>query len=147
MTAFRKRVLVSESNQALRSILTTALQHEDLDVDCADGDIPTLLKLGECDYAVLLVELTETTASMLRTYRENRPQSTTFIVGLSSGESFNLTPNLLHAYVEKPVEIGFFARLIRDCAAVVQLPEQPLDCPSPENPSKRVVNGDTRLAN
>lgn len=147
MTTFRKRVLVSESNHALRLILTTALQHEDLDVDCADGEIATLLKLGECDYAVLLIELTQSTASMLRTYRENRPQSTTFVVGLSAGESFDVHPEFLHAYIEKPVEIGFFARLIRDCAAVVESPAQPLECPAPENPSKRVVNGEAQQAN
>ena len=133
MTAVRKRVLVSESNDALRSMLATALLHENLDVDTTSHAAATLERLTSCDYAILLICLDDHCEDVLQRYHDLRPGSTTFVIGLADGREVDLGPDLVHAKIEKPFEIGFIAQLVRDCAAVVQLPPDPLHCPPPEN--------------
>lgn len=137
MIAVRKRVLVSESNDALRSILATALFRQNLDVDTANDVETTLERLSSCDYAVLLISLDGTAEEILSRHRSVRPESTTVVFGMSSGNGHLKNPELLHAIIEKPFEISSLAEMIRDAASVVELPDDALSCPPPENPSTR----------
>lgn len=137
MAAVRKRVLVSESNDALRSMLATALFREELDIDTAADPDQTLERLLSCDYAVLVIAINEGTKEALNRYRQLRPEATTFVIAVTDGLASRIGPELIHARIEKPFEIGFIAQLIRDCARVVELPDDPLECPPAENPGTR----------
>jgi len=105
--------------------------------DTAVDQEQTLERLLGCDYAVLIIAIDDATKGTLTRYRQARPESTTFILGLSDGRAIPIGPQLIHARIEKPFEISFLAQLIRDCAAVVELPDDPLECPPAENPSTR----------
>ena len=128
------RVLVIESNDILRVMLFTILRHQPLAVDTAVSAAEALEKTMQCDYALIVVDvdMPDQEAEMfLRTFHEERPQATTFILAVRDpkNESF-LDPELVSAVITKPLEIDTVAELVRECASVVPPPEDPLPCPA-----------------
>jgi DNA-binding response OmpR family regulator len=129
------RVLIVESNDALRAMLFTILRHQPVGVDTAMTAEEALMKVADCDYALALVDFDMPNAAgvtFIMEFNEQRPEATTFILAVRDPKNdVYLDPNLVSAVLNKPLEIDMLAELVRECALVVIPPEEPLPCPKP----------------
>ena len=145
------RVLVVESNEALRVLLFTILRHQPLAVDTAVSADDALEKVGNCDYALIVVDIdlpNEDGLRFIRQFREQRPDGTSFILAVRDpkGEAF-LDPEHVSAVLNKPLEIDTMAEVVRECAYVVPPPEDPLPCPQSDSDVRSRLDRGPYLAN
>jgi len=125
------RVLIIESNDALRVMLFAILRHQPIGVDTAISAEEALQKVLTCDYALILLDMDVRGAeSFLTRFFEERPGSTSFILAVRDprAETY-LDPDIVSAVLTKPLEIDTLAEVVRECALVVPPPEDPLKCP------------------
>jgi DNA-binding response OmpR family regulator len=131
------RVLIIEDNDVLRVMLFTILRHQSpLSVDTAMTAEEALEKTGRCDYALILLDIDlprEQGPAFLRRFAEERPDATTFIIAVRKPDSDVVIPQRAGAVLNKPLEIDTLAELVRECAAVVPAPQEPLQCPPSES--------------
>jgi DNA-binding response OmpR family regulator len=131
------RVLIIEDNDALRAMLFTILRHQPLGVDTAVSAEDALEKTRQCDYALILIDMSlpdDEGRTFLNRFREERPDATTFILAvLDPSDGVLIDAKLAGATVNKPLEIDTLADAIRECALVVPPPEEPLPCPPAES--------------
>jgi DNA-binding response OmpR family regulator len=129
------RVLLVESNDTLRAMLFTILRHQPVGVDTAVTAEEALEKVGQCDYALAVVDMDMPNgngATFLSRFHEQRPESTTFILAVRDPRNdIYLDSELISAVMNKPLEIDLLAELVRECSLVVELPENALPCTSP----------------
>jgi DNA-binding response OmpR family regulator len=129
------RVLIVESNDTLRTMLFTVLRHQPVGVDTAMTAEEALERVTQCDYALAIVDMDtphEVSDTFIRRFREQRPEATTFILAVRDPKNdIYLDPDLVSAVLSKPLEIDLLAELVRECALVVPLPDEPLPCTSP----------------
>ena len=142
------RVLIIEANDALRVMFFTVLRHQPLAVDTAADAEAALAKVQQCDYALILLDMNlpnDESESFLRRFREIRPESTSFVLGVRDPRTdLTIDPSLVNAVVNKPVEIDTLADLVRECAVVVPPPEDPLPCGQAESDMRaRMDRGET----
>ncbi len=129
------RVLIIESNDALRAMLFTILRHQPIGVDTAAAAQEAWQKVTSCDYALIVIDMDVPDAGpFLTRFREERPEATSFVLAVrdSRSEEF-LDPEVVSAVLSKPLEIDTLAELVRECALVVPPPEDPLPCPPAES--------------
>jgi len=129
------RVLIVESDDALRAMLFTILRHQPVGVDAASSTEDALEKVTNCDYAMIVIDMDVPDASaFLVRFREERPEATSFVLAVRDGrvDEF-LDPAYVSAVLSKPLEIDMLADLVRECALVVPPPEDPLPCPPSES--------------
>ena len=129
------RVLIVESNDALRVMLFAILRHQPIGVDTAITAAEALQKVATCDYALIILDMDVKGAeSFLTQFQEERPQSTSFVLAVRDTRSdAYLDPDIVSAVLNKPLEIDTLAEVVRECALVVQPPENPLNCPPAES--------------
>ena len=129
------RVLIVESNDALRAMIFTILRHQPVGVDTAVTAAEALEKTAQCDYALAIVDVDMPDSAgetFIHRFAEQRPEATTFILAVRDPKNdAYLDPDIVSAVLNKPLEIDMLAELVRECALVVPLPEDPLPCPTP----------------
>ncbi|MFL6247815.1 MAG: response regulator [Thermoanaerobaculia bacterium] len=129
------RVLIVESNDALRAMIFTILRHQPVGVDTAVSAEEALEKASQCDYALAIVDVDMPNAAgetFIVRFAEQRPEATTFILAVRGPKNdAYLPPDIVSAVLNKPLEIDMLAELVRECALVVPLPDEPLPCPTP----------------
>lgn len=129
------RVLIVESNDALRAMIFTILRHQPVGVDTAASVDEALDKVAQCDYALAIVDMDMPNAageSFITRFTEQRPEATTFILAVRDPKNDTyLDSNIISAVLNKPLEIDMLAELVRECALVVPRPDDPLPCPAP----------------
>jgi len=131
------RVLIIESNDALRVMLFTVLRHQPLGVDAAVTSDEALERVSTCDYALIVIDLDLPDGEaerFLAQFRMNRPEATTFVLAVRdpNGES-TIDPAMVGAVLNKPLEIDTLAEVVRECAGAVPPPDEPLPCPPAES--------------
>jgi DNA-binding response OmpR family regulator len=145
------RVLIVESNDALRAMLFTILRHQPVGVDTAVTAADALQKTSQCDYALAIVDMDMPDgagAAFVKGYREQRPEGTTFVLAVRDPKNdAYLDPDLVSAVLNKPLEIDMLAELVRECALVVPLPDDPLPCPSAESDIRLRMERGSYIAN
>jgi DNA-binding response OmpR family regulator len=131
------RVLIIEDNDALRVMLFTVLRHQPLGVDTASTADEALEKVSQCDYALILMDANlphDASNTFLRTFRERRPEATTFIIAVRDPNvEVSIDAGIVSAVLNKPLEIDTLAEVVRECALVVPPPDDPLPCPPSES--------------
>jgi DNA-binding response OmpR family regulator len=131
------RVLIVESNDALRALLFTVLRHQPVGVDTAVTVEDALAKVTTCDYALLILDMDlpdRTAQTFLTRFREERPDATTFVLAVRDPNTDEyLDPAVVSAVLNKPLEIDTLAEVVRECSLVVPLPDHPLPCPPAES--------------
>ncbi len=146
MPASEARVLIVEDNDAVRVILFTVLRHQPLGVDTATTADEAMEKVRQCDYALIILDMNlpdGQSEEFLKRFRDFRPQSTTFILAVRDPRvDLTLDPGMVNAIANKPLEIDTLADVVRECALVVPLPENPLPCP-PSESEVRATQSDT----
>ena len=129
------RVLIVESNDALRAMLFTILRHQPVGVDTAVTAEDALRKTLRCDYALILVDMDmpgTAGETFLQQFNEQRPDAPTFVLAVRDPKNDTyLDPDLVSAVLNKPLEIDMLAELVRECAHVVPPPDEPRPCPTP----------------
>jgi two-component system response regulator PilR (NtrC family) len=137
MSATEARVLIIEDNDALRAMLFTILRHQPLGVDTSVGAEDALEKTRQCDYALILIDMSLANGegmTFLTRFREERPEATTFVLAVRDPNSeASIDAALVSAMVNKPLEIDTLADVVRECALVVPPPDDPLPCPPAES--------------
>jgi DNA-binding response OmpR family regulator len=145
------RVLIVESNEALRVLLFTILRHQPLAVDTATNAFEALDKVSACDYALIVVDVDlpdEEGVRFISTFREQRPDATAFILAVRDPKNDTfLDPELISAVLNKPLEIDTLAEVVRECAWVVPPPEEPLPCPQSESDVRSRMERGPYIAN
>ncbi len=131
------RVLVIESNDALRAMLFTILRHQPVEVDTAITAEDAWEKVTTCDYALVIIDMDlpdKTGQVFLTRFREERSDTNTFILAVRdpAGDEY-LDPAVVSAVLNKPLEIDTMAELVRECSLVVPPPDNPLPCPPAES--------------
>lgn len=145
------RVLIVESNEALRVLLFTILRHQPLAVDVAASSAEALEKTSMCDYALIVVDVdlpNEDGLHFIRTFREERPEGTSFILAVRDPKNENfLDPDMVSAVLNKPLEIDTMAEVVRECAYVVPPPDEPLPCPQSDSDVRSRMERGPYIAN
>lgn len=145
------RVLIVENNEALRVLLLTILRHQPLAVDTATSAEAALAKTSNCDYSLIIVDVDlpdEEGVRFISTFREQRPESTTFIMAVRDPKNdVFLDPSMVSAVLNKPLEIDTMAEVVRECAYVVPPPEDPLPCPPSESEVRSRMERGPYIAN
>lgn len=145
------RVLIVESNEALRVLLFTILRHQPLAVDTATSALEALEKTSSCDYALIVVDMDlpdDEAITFVRTLRERRPDGTSFVLAVRDPKSDKfLDPELVSAVLNKPLEIDTLAEVVRECAYVVPPPDEPLPCPQSDSDVRSRMERGPYLAN
>lgn len=145
------RVLIIEDQDVLRAMLFTILRHQPLSVDTARSADEALVKVGECDYALILIDMdleARDAESFLTRFRQQRPESTTFIIAARDpNRNKPLDSGIVSAVLSKPLEIDTLADVVRECAIVVPPPEDPLPCPPSDSEVKRAFDRDPGYPN
>jgi DNA-binding response OmpR family regulator len=129
------RVLIVEGNDTLRAMLFTILRHQPVGVDTAVTAEEALEKVAQCDYALAIVDVDMPNGvgdTFIVGFHEQRPEATTFILAVRDPKNdIYLDSDLVSAVLNKPLEIDLLAELVRECALVVPLPDEPLPCTTP----------------
>jgi DNA-binding response OmpR family regulator len=145
------RVLVVESNDALRAMLFTILRHQPVSVDVAATAEEALKKVNQCDYALVVVDVDMDErggATFITQFREQRPDVPTFVLAVRDPKNdLYLDPQLVSAILNKPLEIDLLADLVRECANVVPPPEDPLPCPAADSDIRTRMERGSYIAN
>lgn len=145
------RVLIVESNDALRALLFTILRHQPVAVDTAVTAEEALAKTMRCDYALAIVDFDMPEGAgerFVTRFREERPEATTFVLAVRDPKNEDyLNPLLVSAVLNKPLEIDLLADVVRECAIVVPPPEEPLPCPPSESDLRSRMERGSYLAN
>jgi DNA-binding response OmpR family regulator len=129
------RVLIVESNDALRAMLFTILRHQPIGVDTAATADDAWQKVMTCDYALIVIDMdVPQAAAFLARFRDERSEATSFVLAVRDvrSEEF-LDPDVVSAVLNKPLEIDTLAELVRECAFVVPPPADPLPCAPAES--------------
>ena len=149
MSSSEPRVLVVESNDALRMMLFAILRHQPIAVDTAISASEALQKVTTCDYALIMIDMdVPDAAAFLSRFREERPGATSFVLAVRDvrNETF-LDPTIVSAVLGKPLEIDTLAELVRECALVVPRPDDPLRCPPAESDIRAQLERGPYIAN
>jgi DNA-binding response OmpR family regulator len=145
------RVLIVESNEVLRAMLFTILRHQPVAVDTAATVGEALEKVTQCDYALIVVDLDmpgSGGSSFVAQLREHRPESTSFVLAVRDPRNDEfLDPEHVSAVLNKPIEIDMLSELVRECAHVVEMPEDPLPCNPAESEIRLRLEKGSHLAN
>ncbi len=146
------RVLIVESNDALRAMLFTILRQQPVEVDTATTAEEALAKVTQCDYALALVDMdipNNAGMTFVREFHELRPDATTFILAVRDPRRSDefMDPDLVSAILNKPLEIDVMAEIVRECARVVPKPENPRPCPPAESDIRAKLDRGWQLTN
>lgn len=143
------RVLIVESNDALRAMLFTILRHQPVGVDTASTAEDAWQKVTSCDYALIVIDMDVPEATgFLNRFREERPEATSFVLAVRDPRTEEpLDPDIVDAVLSKPLEIDTLAELVRECAIVVPPPEDPLPCPPAESDIRMRIEKGPYIAN
>lgn len=143
------RVLIVESNDALRAMLFTILRHQPIGVDTAATADDALQRVITCDYALIVIDMdVENAAAFLSRFRDERPEATSFVLAVRDSRSDEfLDPDIVSAVLNKPLEIDTLAELVRECALVVPPPEDPLPCSPAESDIRARMDREPYIAN
>jgi len=135
-----KRILVVDDDDAIRMLLLTILRRQGMVVDTARNGVEALQKLGQCRYAVMLLDLMMPAVSgwdVLDQLATLEPARRPLVIVLTAGsESRDFSPELVIGSVRKPFDVELLNDMVAGCLAVVSRKRQLADCPSPESDQK-----------
>lgn len=145
------RVLIVENHDVLRVMLFTLLRHQPLAVDTAASSSEALLKVSSCDYALIVIDMDLPDGegeAFLTAFRDHRPEATTFVLAVRdpNGDTV-IDPEIVSAVLNKPIELDTLADVVRETAAVVPPPLDPLQCPPAESDIRARLDGGPTVLN
>ena len=114
-------VLVVEDDPAIRRLVKMVLQREGYRVDVASDGVEAVLKLGLCEYDVIILDLMMPNLdgfTFMNTLGENDPERLRRVI-VTSAASPNVIRDRMHgapfAVLPKPFDIQQLASRVRSC--------------------------------
>lgn len=136
-----KRILVVDDDDAIRTLLLTLLRRRGIDVDTAKNGAEALQKLGQCTYAVMLLDLMMPVLSgweVLAKLATFEPARRPIIIVLTAGsESRDFNSDLVIGSIRKPFDVELLNDMVAGCIATVSHKQQLSECPPAESDQKR----------
>jgi len=136
MPSEEKRILVVDDDAAIRTLLFTILRRRGLAVDVARNGEEALERLGECTYALMLLDLMMPVMSgweVLERLAGVDPARRPVIVVLTAGtEPRDVSPEFVAGSVRKPFDVQLLLDTVTGCIAAVAARRQLVDCPPSE---------------
>ena len=135
-----KRILVVDDDDAIRTLLLTILRRRGLVIDTARNGAEALEKLGQCAYAVMLLDLMmpvtsgwEVLEKLAKFEAAHRP----LVIVLTAGsESRDFSPELVIGSIRKPFDVELLNDMVAGCIATVTHKQQLADCPPADSDQK-----------
>ena len=132
----KKRILVIDDDEAIRTLLFTVLRRRGFAVDMAKNGGEAIEAMQRCRYAVALVDLMmpvkngwEVLDWLGSCPKHERPLAIVLTAGLSSRE---MSPDVVAGTVRKPFDVELLLDMVTACASVRDI-EQREDCPPPHS--------------
>ena len=135
-----KRILVVDDDDAIRTLLLTILRRRGLVIDTARNGAEALEKLGQCAYAVMLLDLMMPVASgweVLEKLAKFEAARRPLVIVLTAGsESRDFSPELVIGSIRKPFDVELLNDMVAGCIATVAHKQQLADCPPADSDQK-----------
>jgi len=121
MTEQPKRVLVVDDDAVICELLTSALQQESLEVDCATNGREALGLMSRSEYSVVLLDLLMPEMNgfeVLEKMEEEARPVVLVITGADHSTVSELDSRIVHGIVRKPFDPHELAALVRACSEI-----------------------------
>ncbi len=132
-----KRILVVDDDAAIRTLLFTILRRRGLAVDTAKNGAEALERLGECRYALLLLDLMMPVMNgwkVLEHIAALDPSARPVVVLLTAGsEPRDFNPDLVVGSIRKPFDVDLLHDTVAGCISVINSRQQIAECPDAES--------------
>ena len=115
------RVLVADDDQAIRQLVCTIVRREGLEVDCVPDGAEAIDKLGEHEYAVVLVDLMMPRVDgfgVIEFLKDHPPayKPVVLVITAYADQTFKkVDPNIVTGVIRKPFEVADVGNVIRLC--------------------------------
>jgi DNA-binding response OmpR family regulator len=136
----RKRILVVDDDEAIRTLLFTVLRRRGYAVDVAKNGADAIEAMQRCRYAVALVDLMmpvkngwEVLDWMGSRPKADRPFALVLTAGMSVRE---MNPDIVAGTIRKPFDVELLLDMVTACASVHDIVQRD-GCPPPQ--SSRIV--------
>ena len=128
-------------------MLFAVLRNQRLAVDTAASLPDAIAKVTDCEYALVLVDMSLARDGARRFCNLGREERTFVIAVRDPHDDSYIDPSIVSAVLNKPLEIGTLADVVRECAAVMPPPEEPGACGPAESEIRSGQSSDSQLAN
>ncbi len=132
----KKRILVADDDEAIRTLLFTVLRRRGFAVDVARNGADAIESMKHCRYAVALIDLMMPVKSgwdviewMATCPKSERPLAIVLTAGTAVRE---MSPDVVAGTVRKPFDIELLYDMVMACASVRDLVQRD-DCPPPDS--------------
>ena len=132
----KKRILVADDDEAIRTLLFTVLRRRGFAVDVARNGADAIESMKRCRYAVALIDLMMPVKSgwdvleWMGTCPSNeRPLAIVLTAGTTVRE---MSPDIVAGTVRKPFDVELLYDMVMACASVRDLVQRD-GCPPPES--------------
>ena len=132
-------------------MLFAVLRHQRLAVDTAATLQDAVAKVTDCDYALILIDMglaRDGASQFFERFRDLGREEKTFVIAVRDPKDDSyIDPAFVSAVLNKPLEIGTLADVVRECAAVMPPPAEPGACGPAESEMRETQGSDSQLAN
>jgi len=121
MNVQQKRVLVVDDDAVIRELLSSVLEQESLEVDCAENGRQALQRMRENEYSVVLLDLLMPEMNgfeVLQEMEEDARPVVLVITGADHSTVDQLDSRIVHGIIRKPFDPHEIAELVRSCAEI-----------------------------
>jgi DNA-binding response OmpR family regulator len=132
----RKRILVVDDDEAIRTLLFTVLRRRGFAVDMAKNGADAIDAMQRCHYAVVLVDLMmpvkngwEVIEWLGARPKSERPLAIVLTAGMTVRE---MSPDVVAGTVRKPFDVELLLDMVMACASVHDIVQRD-DCPPPDS--------------
>jgi len=135
-----KRILIVDDDAAIRTLLFTILRRRGLPVDTAKNGAEALERLGQCRYALMLLDLMmpvmngwQVLDQVVTMDAKKRPA----VILLTAGtEPRTNSADVVVGSIRKPFDVELLYDTVIGCISVVAPRRQEGSCPAPESDEK-----------
>jgi CheY-like chemotaxis protein len=137
-----KRILITDDDDAIRTLLFTVLRRRGYKVDTARNGKEALERLALCSYSVILLDLMmpimngyEVLDHLVARSQQERPLVIVLTAGL---EPRGLDPAIVAGTIRKPFDVELLVDTVTACLATIDDRKQQDGCPQAESDNPQV---------
>jgi len=125
-----KRILVVDDDPAIRALVSTVLRRRGLCVDHARNNVEAIERLTECDYALIVLDMTMPRMSgheLLQQIASADPRP--LVLALTSGTQMRqFRPDLVVGTIQKPFDVELLVDTVTGCLTATSVSARPPRC-------------------
>jgi len=138
-----KRILIVDDDAAIRTLLFTMLRRRGLPVDTAKHGAEAIDRLGQCRYALVLLDLMMPVASGWEVLAHIKVMSVRpAVILLTAGnEPRGFDPDIVAGTIRKPFDVELLYDTVTACMSVLESVQQVAGCPVAESEQRTPGSG------